>query len=306
LLRIITIGAGEKFPQSEALPGMTSESWTIEAQIAATGLSVSVCNSSWPTPNHLIRCEEAHTLCLTLSPLPEIKQGCYQAGAGGSTDFAEIGDLMFWVAGTPLECRGSGGAQRFVRCSFDRARFEAVTGWAGGWSRAEMQACLDLRNPPIRDAMQRLAREALSPGFASALLTESLGAMMLVDLARVFARLRAKPEPRRGGLAPWQLRRLREALAELDGPAPGLATLAQLAGVSPRHLTRAFKQATGRTMGDYVQEVRLDRARELLVDSGLPMKEIARKLGFATLGSFSTAFRRAAGETPTEFRRRGL
>ena len=115
----------------------------------------------------------------------------------------------------------------------------------------------------------------------------------------------APPEPRRGGLAPWQLRRLREALSELDGPAPGLVELAHIAGVSPRHLTRAFKQATGRTMGDYVQEVRLDRARDLLAGTDLPLKEIASKLGFASLASFSTAFRRAAGETPTGYRRQG-
>jgi AraC family transcriptional regulator len=284
---------------------MADESWTIEAQLSAPGLTVSVCNSSWPTPNHLIRREDAHTLCLTLSPLPEIKQGCYRPDPDAPTAFAEIGDLMFWVAGIPLECQGSGGPQRFVRCSFDMNWFEAVTGCADGWSQAEMQACLDLRNPPIRDAMQRLAREALSPGFASALLAESLGGLMLVDLARFFARLRVTPEPQRGGLAPWQLRRLREALSELDGPTPGLAELAGIAGFSPRHLTRAFRQATGRTMGDYVEEVRLDRARALLAGSDLPLKEIARKLGFATLGSFSTAFRRTAGETPTAFRRRG-
>jgi len=252
----------------------------------------------------MIRSEAAHTLCLTLSPLPEYKQGCYRHDPDSPSDFAEIGDLMFWMAGIPLECRGAGGPQRFVRCSFDMARFEAVTGCTDGWSRAEMQACLDLRSAPIRDAMQRLAREALSPGFAGALLTESLGGLMLVDLARVFARLRLRPEPQRGGLAPWQLRRLREALQERDGPAPGLTELAGIAGISPRHLTRAFRQATGRTMSDYVQEARLDRARSLLAGSDAPLKEIASRLGFATLGSFSTAFRRVAGETPTGFRRR--
>ena len=47
---------------------------------------------------------------------------------------------------------------------------------------------------------------------------------------------------------------------------------------------------------------RLDRARELLVTTPMPITEICVQVGFQSLGSFSSLFRRTTGETPAAFR----
>jgi methylphosphotriester-DNA--protein-cysteine methyltransferase len=71
--------------------------------------------------------------------------------------------------------------------------------------------------------------------------------------------------------------------------------------LSPYHFARAFKQSFGVPPHRYHIERRIARAKELL--SGSSVTEVAMAVGFAETSSFSTAFRRATGFTPSEFRR---
>jgi len=80
--------------------------------------------------------------------------------------------------------------------------------------------------------------------------------------------------------------------------------LSSLAGLSPFHFIRAFRQAFGQTPHQYLRNRRLERAKELLVTTPLPVTEICAQIGFQSLGSFSSLFRRVAKETPAEFRAR--
>jgi transcriptional regulator GlxA family with amidase domain len=80
--------------------------------------------------------------------------------------------------------------------------------------------------------------------------------------------------------------------------------LARLAGLSVHHFIRAFRSATGQTPHQYLRARRIDRARELLVTTPMPVTEICDAVGFQSLGSFSALFRRLSGETPTAYRSR--
>lgn len=81
-----------------------------------------------------------------------------------------------------------------------------------------------------------------------------------------------------------------------------ISRLAQLAGLSAFHFIRAFRAAFGKTPHQYLRDRRLDRARELLVTTPMPVTEICSQIGFQSLGSFSSLFRRSTGETPAEYR----
>jgi AraC-like DNA-binding protein len=81
-----------------------------------------------------------------------------------------------------------------------------------------------------------------------------------------------------------------------------IVRLARLARLSPYHFIRAFKTATGVTPHQYLRTRRIERAKELLVTTAFPVTEICDQVGFQSLGSFSTLFRRLTGETPAEFR----
>jgi AraC-like DNA-binding protein len=74
--------------------------------------------------------------------------------------------------------------------------------------------------------------------------------------------------------------------------------LAGRCGLSTFHFIRAFRAAFGITPHQYLRQRRLDRAKELLVTTPLPVTEICDQIGFQSLGSFSSLFRRMTGETP--------
>jgi AraC-like DNA-binding protein len=78
--------------------------------------------------------------------------------------------------------------------------------------------------------------------------------------------------------------------------------LARRAGLSAFHFIRAFRAAFGVTPHQYVRAKRIDRARELLVTTPTPITEICVQVGFQSLGSFSSLFRRLTGETPGAYR----
>ena len=80
--------------------------------------------------------------------------------------------------------------------------------------------------------------------------------------------------------------------------------LARRAGLSPFHFIRAFRAANGETPHQYLRAKRIERAKELLVTTPLAITEICDQVGFQSLGSFSSLFRRVTGETPAAFRAR--
>lgn len=77
---------------------------------------------------------------------------------------------------------------------------------------------------------------------------------------------------------------------------------AQELGISPTHLNRIVKAATGLTAHAYIARKRIDEARRDLVFTDIPAQEIALRLGFADPAYFSRAFLRETGQTPRAFR----
>jgi AraC family transcriptional regulator len=82
-----------------------------------------------------------------------------------------------------------------------------------------------------------------------------------------------------------------------------LATLAELVNLSLFHFARAFKQSFGVPPHRYHSARRMDRARSLLQRPALSVTQIAAQTGFRETSSFTRAFRRFTGLTPTEYRR---
>lgn len=84
----------------------------------------------------------------------------------------------------------------------------------------------------------------------------------------------------------------------------GLAALAEIAGGSPRQLSRLFQAELGMSPTAYVELARLDFARHLLEDSTSPIKSIAYAAGFRSTTTLRRAFLRRIGVTPQEYRLR--
>lgn len=83
-----------------------------------------------------------------------------------------------------------------------------------------------------------------------------------------------------------------------------LKDIASAMFVSPFHLSRRFKQITGKSISDYVQKFRLDKAEVLLQDTDLTIMEISGKVGFNDAAYFTTCFKNHKGITPLKFRKK--
>jgi AraC-like DNA-binding protein len=78
--------------------------------------------------------------------------------------------------------------------------------------------------------------------------------------------------------------------------------LARRAHLSPAHFARRFKEAFGESPHRYVLSRRVERAQELLRNTDTSVTDICLQVGFHSLGSFSSAFHRVAGMSPTAYR----
>jgi AraC-like DNA-binding protein len=83
-----------------------------------------------------------------------------------------------------------------------------------------------------------------------------------------------------------------------------LADVAKAAGASVFHFCKVFHKVTGLKFTDYVTRVRLEDARNRLLNPNLRISEIAYDVGFQSLTQFNRTFKRVFGQSPTEFRAR--
>jgi transcriptional regulator GlxA family with amidase domain len=86
------------------------------------------------------------------------------------------------------------------------------------------------------------------------------------------------------------------------GKSTSMTDIAKKFGMSPRNFNRRFKTAIGKTPLDYLQEIRLNTARDLLQSSNLSIGDIADKIGYNDVSHFSHLFRRKFSVTPREYR----
>ena len=82
--------------------------------------------------------------------------------------------------------------------------------------------------------------------------------------------------------------------------------LAERAGYSEQYLRRKFTEETGISLPDYIRTIRLERAKDLLVNSSLTIQEISERLQFSSRGHFSESFLKHVGKTPAKFRETNL
>src|SRR6202048_625903 len=108
---------------------------------------------------------------------------------------------------------------------------------------------------------------------------------------------------RRGGLAAWQILRVR---AYIDGNLHRTIHIRDLSAVarrSPAHFSRKFKLAAGESPHAYVVRRRLEKACTLMMISAASLSEIALSVGFSDQAHLCRLFRQAFGQSPANWRR---
>lgn len=157
-------------------------------------------------------------------------------------------------------------------------------------------------DPYVNQTLHALWRELSREDQTSRLFVESAVTALLWRLNQL-AEAAAAPELARGGLAPWQVRRVTEFMAAHLAQDLSLGELADLANLSPYHFARAFKKSVGLPPYRYQVRLRVEKACALLRETNLTVAEIADIIGYDTPQAFARMFRRQMGVCPSEYRR---
>jgi AraC family transcriptional regulator len=111
----------------------------------------------------------------------------------------------------------------------------------------------------------------------------------------------------RGGLAAWQIVRVRAYIDSYLHRTIHIRDLSAVARRSPAHFSRKFKLAVGESPHAYVVRRRLERACHLMMTGAEPLSEIALSVGLSDQAHLCRLFRRAFGQSPASWRReRGI
>jgi AraC family transcriptional regulator len=158
---------------------------------------------------------------------------------------------------------------------------------------------------PLLEQLSVAIVNALRDGTAEdGLYIDAISHMMAAHLARAHS-TRSRP-PRLMPIKPiagWRMRRLVEFIEEnLEGDL-SLHALAEEVGISPLYLARAFRAAVGQSPHQYILGRRIERARELLRNTDLPVVDVALAVGFSSQSHLAHWFLRHVGVSPAAYRK---
>jgi AraC family transcriptional regulator len=265
---------------------------------------VSVCEMDMRWPNgcarHEITSEKAVLWVVT-----EQVGGQYEHRADPSEPprSARPGARVMSLVPPGMELWGYAHSIRFVRSlrlTFDLER----AGLALGDRRlgpAFAAPRLMFASEPVWQIASLLAGEYRKRSGIDGLYCESIATALCVELLRLGDAGNSRVT--RGGLAPWQIRRITEYMEAHLGDAIQLNDFAQLAGMSRSHFSQAFRATAGMPPHRWHLNARIRRAQELLLDTALPLAEIALETGFADQSHFTKSFQRQVGTSPGAWRR---
>jgi AraC family transcriptional regulator len=131
---------------------------------------------------------------------------------------------------------------------------------------------------------------------------ESIALALSAHVAQRYSTLTTNLETHRGGLSRLRLNRVLEYINTNLSDKLELGVLSEVVGLNLYHFARAFKQSTGETPHQYVLRRRIERAKEFLRHSRLPVVEASARTGFVDQSHFSKVFRRIVGVAPSEYR----
>ncbi|WP_376096359.1 helix-turn-helix domain-containing protein [Roseomonas sp. CCTCC AB2023176] len=275
--------AAHAFGGEWLLPGREVIAWRIWDRFAAGVYERGAGEGVWRGGQH--------RLVYPLNPRPPILLQV-DGGPIEQLPYAEDEILGFYPAGAAV--RTQGDSSRYAQLCWDPNLYGSIAPDLPAPPSLEPVICDD---PLVGQIMRTLVAE-IGAGTLDRLLAESLVAALAMRMAhRTAAKAPATPD-----LDQPRLRRVLDYIEANLGADLSLAELAEVACLSPCHLSRSFTRALGIGPRRYAQRRRVEHAKDLLRGAD-PIATIAADLGFADQSHFTNVFRKETGMTPGRFRR---
>jgi AraC family transcriptional regulator len=192
--------------------------------------------------------------------------------------------------------------QVYLRQSLFEAAVSEIYGCDG--SGAELVPRFAIQDPLLEQLAIAITTALRDGNAEDGLYIDTVAQMMSVHLARAHS---SRSRPARilpvGPMPGWKMRRVIDYIEEnLDGDL-SLEAMAAQVEISPLYLARAFKAAIGQSPHRYVLARRIERAKELLRNTDLPVVDVALSSGFSSQSHLSHWFLRFVGVSPAVYRR---
>jgi len=190
-----------------------------------------------------------------------------------------------------------------VACALDSGLVSAVDSELERRPKGELRLQLHFQDPAAQQLMMLLLADAHEGFSTERLYTEYLAQALAVRM--FYQRGQSRPETINRGasaLPRHVLRRIIERMRCFSCDL-SLQTLANESGYSRVHFVRMFRAATGYSPHNYLLNLRLERARELLRNPSMSLIDIALDCGFSSHSHMSRLFHKLVGVTPSAYRR---
>lgn len=242
-----------------------------------------------------------HTLCLSLNRHPphlsQVMNNCHHASY-----FAK-GDISVAPAQSLLCCRWS-DQDHYARIRISSQFLQQVAQESidNESDHVELKPEFRVRNSQIESISLMLLGELKNEGLAGQLYVESLTNLLAVHLLRQHTTTHLSINLYNSRLSDRQLRQIADYIDEHLDQEIKLLDLAQLVGLSPFYFSRLFKQSIGIPPHQYVLQQRVERAKQLLKTTKLPITEIAISCGFSSHSHLGKLIRQCTGLSPKAYR----
>jgi AraC-like DNA-binding protein len=168
--------------------------------------------------------------------------------------------------------------------------------------------CNELLRMPsgLRPELQTLLRELIHPG------TPNTNELAMALIVRLLVGLRRAHSRAEGSRAPLNTRRQQELVRRVEEfmrrnlhRSLQRDDIADAVHYSAAHLAELFRDMTGTTLIARLTELRMERAKSLLIESDLPITHISLEVGYNSFSHFTQLFKRQVGISPSDYRRMG-
>ena len=169
---------------------------------------------------------------------------------------------------------------------------------------ASADPMVNFRHRELEQSLANMSREVARPDNLFDMLAEGWTLQALAHLSRKVQGSSGERLRSVGGLSKSSRTRLEEYIRVHLSDAITLDDLAQVIGLTSRHLNRAFRATFSGTPMQYIVGLRMEKAMRMLIETRAPITEVALDCGFSHPQHFSASFSKALGCSPSEFRRR--
>ncbi len=241
-------------------------------------------------------CLPQHTFCILLN------EGYTERRVDGGhllANRAEPGEVLFYPAFSQHWIRWQKDAE-FLLLFLDSSLITQDEENIADYDAIEaMERKREFRDPLVQQIGLALNAE-LDGGMvdSSALYAESLATALSAHLLRHYSTKESIVRDITSNVPNAPMQRVIEYIHYNLAQQLTIAELSFIANLSPYHFSRTFKQATGMAPHQYVLHIRIDHAKELLLQGNLSIAEVATRVGFFDQSHFTRYFKRIVGITP--------